>query len=334
MTTTRRDLLGSALAGAAVTGLPAVARGQSARTLRFSHTDTPQGAANKAAELFAERVARYTDGRYRVQVFHSGQVANDQRSLEQLQVGGLDFALTGTVTFTTHVRPLSLIALPYLAETYEQGWKLYDTSSFIKAQIEALPQLRMRHVGNWEAGFRSFTTTFPIGSPADMRGKKVRIAPVEMVRWIMEALEANAVVMPVTEVYLAIQQGTVLGQENPIDTIYSQRFYEVAKNITLSQHVYSPRWVAIAERTYQALSPQDRDAVMRAGKEAGDVNRQEVLKNDEALLAEMTAKGATVARPNLADWRRAVEPVYERARREYGAEAVNQLLREAEAIRT
>ena len=331
---TRRKFLGSVLAGTVVTGFPAIVRGQSARTLRFSHTDTPQGAANKAAELFAERVAQYTAGRYRVQVFHSGQVANDQRSLEQLQVGGLDFALTGTVTFTTHVRPLSLIALPYLAENYEQGWKLYDTSPFIKAQADALAEHRMRFVGNWEAGFRSFTTTFPINSPADMRGKKVRIAPVEMVRWIMEALEANAVVMPVTEVYLAIQQGTVLGQENPVDTIYSQRFYEVAKNITLSQHVYSPRWVAIAERTYQGLSPQDREAVMRAGKEAGDFNRQEVRKNDDALLAELTAKGATVVRPNLADWRRAVEPVYERARREYGAEAVNQLLREAEAIRS
>ena len=331
--TTRRDLLGTALAGAAIAGFPAIVRSQSPRTLRFSHTDTPQGAAHKAAERFAERVAHHTDGRYRVQVFHSGQVANDQRSLEQLQVGGLDFALTGVVTFTTHVRPLSLIALPYLAETYEQGWKLYDTSPFIKAQAETLPQHRMRLVGNWEAGFRSFTPTFPIGSPGDLRGKKVRIAPVEMVRWIMETLEANAVVMPVTEVYLAIQQGTVQGQENPVDTIYSQRFFEVAKNITLSQHVYSPRWVAIAERTFQTLSPGDRDAVMRAGKEAGDFNREEVRRNDEALLAEMTAKGATVARPNLADWRRAVQPVYERARREYGADMVNQLLREAEAIR-
>jgi tripartite ATP-independent transporter DctP family solute receptor len=238
---TRRGVLGGTLAGAALFSMPAVVRGQSARTLRFSHTDTPQGAAQKAAELFAERVGQYTEGRYRVQVFHSGQVANDQRSLEQLQVGGLDFALTGVVTFTTHVRPLSLIALPYLAETYEQGWKLYDNSGFIKAQKEALAQHRMRFVGDWEAGFRSFTTTFPINTPADLKGKKVRIAPVEMVRWIMETLEANAVVMPVTEVYLAIQQGTVLGQENPVDTIYSQRFYEVAKNITLSQHVYSPR---------------------------------------------------------------------------------------------
>jgi tripartite ATP-independent transporter DctP family solute receptor len=331
---TRRDVLRGALAGAAFMGTPALVRGQSSRTLRFSHTDTPQGAAQKAAELFAERVGQYTEGRYRVQVFHSGQVANDQRSLEQLQVGGLDFALTGVVTFTTHVRPLSLIALPYLAETYEQGWKLYDSSGFIKAQKEALAQHRMRFVGDWEAGFRSFTTTFPIASPADLKGKKVRIAPVEMVRWIMETLEANAVVMPVTEVYLAIQQGTVLGQENPVDTIYSQRFYEVAKNITLSQHVYSPRWVAIADRTYQSLTPQDREAVMRAGKEAGDFNRQEVRKNDDALLAEMTSKGATVTKPNLADWRRAVEPVYERARREYGAESVNQILRDAEAIRS
>ena len=87
---------------------------------------------------------------------------------------------------------------------------------------------------NWEAGFRSFSTSFPLNSPADAKGKKLRIAPVEMIRWIMEAQGWNPVVMPVTEVYLAIQQGTVTGQENPVDTIFSQRFYEVAKHITLS----------------------------------------------------------------------------------------------------
>ena len=111
----------------------------------------------------------------------------------------------------------------------------------------------MRVVGNWEAGFRSFSTSFPLGSPADAKGKKLRIAPVEMIRWIMEFQGWNPVVMPVTEVYLAIQQGTVTGQENPVDTIYSQRFYEVAKHITLSNHVYSPLWLAIAERTFKGM---------------------------------------------------------------------------------
>jgi TRAP-type transport system periplasmic protein len=333
--TTRRDLLKATAvaAGVGVTGFPTIVRAQSARTLRFSHTDTPVGARQQAANLFAQKVESYTGGRYKVQVFHSGQVANDAKSLEQLQIGGLDFAVTGTVTFTPHVKALSLIALPYLAETYEQGWKLYDSSAYIRTHADALPAKGMRVIGNWEAGFRSFTTNFPLNSPADAKGKKLRIAPVEMVRWTMEAIGFSPVVMPVTEVYLAIQQGTVTGQENPIDTIYSQRFYEVAKHITLSQHVYSPLWLAVAERLWRSVSPEDQQAILKAAKESGDWHRQEVRANDERLLAEMTTKGAIVTRPDLAAWRKASEPVYDRARKEYGAESVDQILKEAAELR-
>jgi len=330
MTTRRKILIGAAAIG----GFPAIARAQAARTLKFSHTDTPVGARHQGALMFAEKVEAYTSGRCKVQVFHSGQIANDPKSLEQLQVGGLDFAITGVVTFTTHVKPLSLVALPYLAENYQQGWKLYDNSAFIKAQANALVDKGMHVIGNWEAGFRCFTTNFALNSPADAKGKKLRIAPVEMIRWIMEAQGWNPVILPVTEVYLAIQQGTVTGQENPIDTIYSQRFYEVAKHITLSNHVYSPLWVAAADRTWKSLAAADQEAIRRACKEAGDWNRAEVAANDEKLLAEMTGKGAIVSRPPLAPWRTASEPAIERARKEYGAEAVDQLLREAAAIRS
>ena len=243
--------------------------------------------------------------------------------------------MTGTVTFTPHVKPLSLVALPYLAETYEQGWKLYDTSAFIKAQTEALVGKGMRVIGDWEAGFRSFTTNFPISSPADVQGQEAaHRAGRDDALDHGGAWAASPIVMPVTEVYLAIQQNTVSGQENPIDTIYSQRFYEVAKHITLSQHVYSPLWLAIAERTCKTLTPHDQEAVMRRPpRRRATGTGSEVRANDDRLLAEMTAKGATVVRPDLAVWRKAAEAVYERARKEYGAEAVDQILKEAEAIR-
>ncbi len=334
--TNRRNLLkGTAAVGAglAITGFPFIARAQNAKLLRFSHTDTSVGARQQAAMMFADAVAKYTEGRYKVQVYHSGQLANDAKSLDQLQLGGLDFAVTGVVTFTPHVKDLSLVALPYLAENYEQGWKLYDTSKFIKQQADQLPAKGMRIIGNWEAGFRSFTTNFPLNSPEDAKGKKLRIAPVEMIRWIMESIGFSPVVLPVTEVYLAIQQNTVSGQENPIDTIFSQRFYEVAKHITLSQHVYSPLWLAMGERSFKGMTPADQEAVFKAAKESGDWNRKEVRANDDRLLAEMTAKGSTVSKPDLAVWRKASEGAYDRARKEFGAAAVDQMLKEAADIR-
>jgi tripartite ATP-independent transporter DctP family solute receptor len=329
-TITRRTGL---LSGLGLLAAPAITHAQQARTLRLNHTDTDVGARQEAAMLFARRVQELTDGRFRVQVFHSGQLANDARSLEQVAVGSVDLAITGVVTYATHVRPLNLIALPYLAETYEQGWRLYDNSRFIAEQKTALIGRGMRVIGDWEAGFRSFSTTFALPSPAAVRGRKLRIAPVDMVRWIMESQGWNPVVMPVTEVYLAIQQGTVDGQENPVDTIFSQRFYEVAKHITLSNHVYSPLWLCVAERTWNSLPPPARDALMQAGRESGQLNRQTVSANDEQLLQQMTARGATVNKPDLAVWRAASQGAIARARQEYGAELVDRFIEEANGLR-
>jgi tripartite ATP-independent transporter DctP family solute receptor len=331
ITTTRRAAL---LGGVGVLAAPAVPLGQQPRTLRLNHTDTDVGARQEAALLFARRVQELTEGRFRVQVYHSGQLANDARSLEQVAVGSIDLAITGVVTYATHTRPLNLIALPYLAETYEQGWRLYDNSQFIAGQKQALIGRGMRVIGDWEAGFRSFSTTFALPSPAAARGRKLRIAPVDMVRWIMESQGWNPVVMPVTEVYLAIQQGTVDGQENPVDTIFSQRFHEVARHITLSNHVYSPLWLCVAERTWGSLPANAREALMQAGRESGQHNRRQVAANDEALLQQMTARGAVVNRPDLAPWHQASQGAIGRARQEYGQEQVDRFLEEASALRS
>ena len=196
--------------------------------LKFSHTDQPGGARNAAALLFAKSVESYTQGRYKVQVYPAGQLANDPKAVEQLQLGGIDFTVTGTGTYATHIPTLNLTALPYLVESYGQGWKLYDESKWLKAQFDKAPAKGFRFLATWEAGFRSMTTKEALNSPDDAKGKKLRTFPNEMMRWTLEAMGFNIQIMPLPEVYLAIQQGAVSGQENPIDTIYSNKFYEVA----------------------------------------------------------------------------------------------------------
>jgi tripartite ATP-independent transporter DctP family solute receptor len=325
----RRALLAMSAVAASV-GLAAPAAAQ--QILKFSHTDTAVGSRQQAAELFARKVEEYTNGRWKVQVFHSGQLANDPKALEQLRIGGIDFTVTGTGTYAAFQKGLNLSALPFLVDSYEQGWKLYDESPWFKEQFDALPGKGMRVLSTFEAGFRSFTTTFPLNGPADARGKKMRVFPNDMIRWIMESIGFNPVVLPVTEVYLAIQQGTVDGQENPVDTIYSIRFYEVAKHITLTQHVYSPIPLAVSEITWKRLSDADKQAVQKAAKEAADFSRKTVREAEAGQLKEMQAKGAVVARPNIEPFREAVKAAYTKAREQYGPE-VDRVLAEAETIR-
>lgn len=316
------------LAVAASVGLPASAQ----TVLKFSHTDQPGGLRQKAADLFAQRVLDYTQGRYKVQVYPAGQLANDPKAVEQLQLGGIDFTVTAPGTYATHIPTMNLAALPYIVETYEQGWKLYDESKWMQAQFEKGPEKGFRFLSTFEAGFRSMTTRDPLASPADAKGKKLRTFPNEMMRWTLESIGFNVQIMPLPEVYLAIQQGAVAGQENPVDTIHANKFYEVAPHVTLTQHVYSPIPMTVSERTWQKLGPADREAITRAAREAAAFSRKEVAAAEASQLADMQAKGAKIGRPALDPFRQAVAPAYAKAREKYGAD-VDALLADAEVVR-
>jgi TRAP-type transport system periplasmic protein len=324
----RKTMLAAALA--ATFALAGTAAAQT--VLRFSHTDQPGGARQKAAELFGQKIEQYTQGRYKVQVYPAGQLANDPKAVEQLQLGGIDFTVSSTGTYATHLPTLNLSLLPYLVENYEQGWKLYDESKWLKSQFDKAPAKGFHFIATWEAGFRDMTTKEPLGSPADAKGRKLRSFPNEMMRWTLEAIGFNVVILPLPEVYLAIQQGAVQGQENPIDTIFANKFYEVAPNVTLTHHVYSPIPLTMSEKTWARMSPADQAAVMKAGAEAAAWSRNEIKANDDRQLAEMQAKGTKVARPALAPFRDAVKPVYAKAREKYGAD-VDAFIADAEAVR-
>ena len=319
----------TAMAVAAAFALPAVAQ----TMLKFSHTDQQQGARQAAAQVFAKKVEEYTQGRYKVQVFCCSQLGNDPKNIEQLALGGIDFTVTSTGTYAAQIPSLNVMMMPFILNTYAQGWKFYDESKWLKAQFDKGPAKGFRVLATWEAGFRNMTTKEPLNTPADAKGKKLRTFPNEMMRWQLEAMGFGIQIMPLPEVYLAIQQGAVAGQENPIDTIYSNKFYEVAPNVTLTNHVYSPIPLTISEKTWQRLSPADQQAVTRAAQEVAPFQRTAIRDNDDKLLAEMTAKGAKVNRkPDIEAFRKAVEPVYAKAREKFGAD-VDQVLAETAAVR-
>ena len=200
-----RPITCAGLTAALLVALPLGAAAQTA--LKFSHTDQPGGARQKAAEMFAQKVEQYTQGRYKVQVYPAGQLANDPKSVEQLQLGGIDFTVTGTGTYATHIPELNLTALPYLVQTYPQGWKLYDESKWMKAQFDKGPSKGFRFLATWEAGLRIMSTKDPLRTPDDAKGKKLRTFPNEMMRWSLEAMGFTIQIIPIPEVYMAIQQG-------------------------------------------------------------------------------------------------------------------------------
>jgi tripartite ATP-independent transporter DctP family solute receptor len=325
---TRMTMLAASAAALCLT-LPATAQ----TVLKFSHTDQQAGARQAAAQVFAKKVEELTQGRYKVQVFCCSQLGNDPKNIEQLALGGIDFTVSATGSYAPHVPTLNLTMMPFLVDNYAQGWKLYDESKWLQEQFAKAPAKGFRFLATWEAGFRSMTTREALNSPDDAKGKKLRTFPNEMMRWTLEAMGFNIQIMPLPEVYLAIQQGAVSGQENPVDTIYSNKFYEVAPHVTLTNHVYSPIPLAVSEKTWARLSPADQQAVTEAARAAARYSREFISGNDANQLKEMAAKGAKVnAKPNVAAFRSAVQPVYAKARDKYGAD-VDAFLKDAETVR-
>jgi len=316
----------------ALTSISLAMGAQAQTVLKFSHTDQQQGGRHAAAQIFAKKVADYTQNRYKVNVFCCSQLGNDPKNIEQLVAGGIDFTVSGTGSYAPFIDNLNLTALPFLFDSYEQGWKFYDESKWLKAQFDKGPAKGLRFLATWEAGFRCMTTRDVLNSPADAKGKKLRTFPNEMMRWLLEDIGFGVQIMPLPEVYLGIQQGAIAGQENPVDTIYSNKFYEVAPNITLTRHVYSPIPLVISEKTWQKLSPADQKAITQAAVEARDWDRIEVRDSEDKQLAEMTAKGAKVNNPNMTPFRDAVKPTYEKAKAKWGADT-DTVLAETAAIR-
>ncbi len=306
---------------------------EAATTLRLGHTDPPEGLRQKASLLFADKVKEYTQGRYTVDVHHSSTLGDDPKLLEQVKLGAIDFAVTGVGIYSNQVPELGLLALPYLVESYEQGWQLFDTSPWVKEWFANLQAKNIRYLAMWEAGFRQVTAKKPVRTPEDVKGMKMRISKNQMYVWIWSTLGANPTAMALGETYISLQQGVVDAQENPIPTIHVHKFYEVAKYISLTNHIYAPIPLSITEKRWQSFSPADREAVQKAALEASAWHRKAVVNEDDKMLEEMKAKGATVIQPDVPAFGKAIRPVYDKATAEYPKANLQSLLKDTEALK-
>jgi len=177
------------------------------------------------------------------------------------------------------------------------------------------------------------TAKRPVRTPEDVKGMKIRISKNQMYLWIWSTLGANPTVVALGETYISLQQGVVDAQENPIPTIHVQKFYEVAKQISLTNHIYAPIPLSIGEKRWQSLSSADQAAVMKAAQEASTWHRKAVVDEEDTMLAEMKAKGATVIKPDVPAFSKATRPVYDKAAANFPKEVLQSLLKETEAVK-
>ncbi|AMJ61526.1 sialic acid TRAP transporter substrate-binding protein SiaP [Bosea sp. PAMC 26642] len=322
---TRRQILAGAAIGLAASILPA--RGQQKLSLKLGHQyplDHPVtiGAA-KAAELVKEK----SGGRVEIVIFPAGQLGTGKELDQQVSDGGLDFSIDGPGIIGNWHRPVSIFEAPFLCDGFATLVKMMD-SPWSLAQFKMLAEKQnMQRVGKpWYYGARHFTTRDrALKTVADARGLKLRVPEVPLYLDMIRAIAAVPTPMALAEVYLSLQTGVVDGQENPLPTINSQKFFEVQKFVNLTAHIVTPQIIIAGAKRWNAIPEADRVLIVDALNAGGEVNDKILIDLETSLVGEFRSKGVTIVEPDRASFQNAMKPVYEKNETIWGKGAFAEL---------
>ncbi len=259
-----------------------------------NHVLDPNHPYQAGFELMAQLVEERSNGEIVIEIFHSASLGEEQESIEGLQMGTIDITTVSAAPMTGFVKEYMASDLPFIFSTPQEAFAFYDGPIGDKL-FELTEPVGLIGLAWWENGFRNFTTkNTPIYTPEDMKGLKLRTmaSPVHMAS--VNALGANAVPVPFGELYSALQQGVVDGQENPVAIIHSSRFSEVQKYTMLSRHFHDPSPLFISAKTWDKLSAEQREIVQQAAIEARDHMRQVGIDQEAGLVEDLRASGMEV----------------------------------------
>lgn len=292
--------------------------------IKFSHvvaSDTPKG---KAAEMFAKEAATLTKGRVKVEVYPNSQLYKDKEEMEALQLGAVQMLAPSLAKFgPLGVKEFEAFDLPYIFDGYDALRKI--TNGPVGAQLlSKLEPKGIKGLAYWDNGFKSFSANTPIKTPADLKGKKLRIQSSKVLEEEIRSLGALPQVMAFSEVYQALQTGVVDGTENPISNLYTQKMHEVQKHLTITEHGYLGYAVIVNKKFWDGLPPDVRKQLELAmEKSTRYANQIAKVKNDEDLESVKKSGKTQVYVPTKAEkdaFRAALIPVHKKMEGRIGAD--------------
>ncbi len=293
-------------------------------TIKFAHSAVEANSRHTAALKFKSLVEEKSGGKMTVEVFPNEVLGSEPQMVEGVAFD--DIQMVAASTYAQYEPKVDVFGLPFLFETNEQAWKTLD-GPIGQEVFEGLLDDNLRVVGHFENGFRHVTNNKkPIEKVEDLKGLKIRTPEMPILVSIFESLKSNPTPMAFGELYMALQQGTVDGQENPISNIYASKFYEVQDYLSLTGHSYSPTTVAISDKFWQGLTPDQQEIVQSSLTEASEFHRNLVMEDEKKLLAELEKSGMKINRPDVASFRKASKSVYKEYEDIYGKELINKVL--------
>lgn len=267
---------------------------QAPTKLTFGHGAAPGNPRHEAAVKFAETIKARTNGRLEIQVAHSAQLGDDAAMITALRSGTLDISANSQGAMANVVPEYAALGLPFLFTDTQKAWQLLDGP--VGEELSKRTAAKgMVVLGYWDNGIRHVTNNKrPIKTPADINGLKIRTPPDTMTMDIMQALGADAQQIKFSELYVALQQGVVDGQENPLTNIASAKLYEVQKYLSLTGHKYEANPFVMSKRSWERLSTADQKVFMEAAAEATQMQRKLSKEAEEKLATDLKAKGVQI----------------------------------------
>ncbi len=299
-----------ALACLALASLPGLGVAQT--VIKFGHGGSRTHSYQIGAEKFAELVGKYGEGALKVEIFPDGQLGGEKKLAESIRLDTVDMGvLSADGVLSAWVPEYQVLGMPFIFRDKQHAYHVLDGA--VGAELKKKAESKGLHVVDyWEIGLRHMTNgKRPIKTVADMSGLKVRVQPSKVFVTMMESLGAIGTPIAFTELYSALQQGVVDGQENPIATIRSMRFNEVQKYLSLTGHTYSAGAVLISGKLLGKLTPAQLQAVQRAAADARDYQRGFLARAEGDDLAYLKANGMQVNTVETAPFAAATAKVYD-----------------------
>ena len=311
MRLTRRSML---VASAALIAAPAV-RAQGAIKLRLGHPHPDVDPVQKAALRMAELVKERTKGAVEIQVFANGVLGSDPTMISGVRGGTLDMCWTGNPFFTGMAPKLNVLDLPFLFNDRDHVARVLDGSI-------------------WEVGWRNITNNRrPVRTPNDVRGLKIRTTPNPAHIKAFQLLGASPTPMAFTELYTAMEMGSVDGEENPVTLILNAKFNEVQKHLSLTQHAFTTAPLVMNKARFDGLAADAQSVLLAAAKEMAVYQRKLNAETEASSIAELKKSGMQVIEQLDREPFRKI--VYEDVKKDfvdkYGSELVDQIAAAATA---
>jgi tripartite ATP-independent transporter DctP family solute receptor len=281
----------AAAAAALAFAVGAQAQDVQERTIKFGHLNNTDHPVSLGVKRFGELLAAKSGGKLKVQEFPSNQLGNEMQQQSALQGGVQEMSAPATTSLAGIVKEFGLVDFPFSVATYQQADALLD-GPLGQALIARLPEKGLVALGYWDLGFRNVTNSRrAITKVDDFDGLKLRVIPNPVFLDTFKAFKANPVPMPFAELYGALESKAVDGQENPFAVILSNKFFEVNKFVSATNHVYAANIVLVSKRFWDRLSPTEQRMMNEAANEARAYQRQVSRAAATKAVDELKAKG-------------------------------------------